>query len=1146
MANGPNDDDSRPREGMSGRLDGRAGGASADGAAGQSAGPEVTVRLSDDDVSGASAAPEMISVDGDATEKLIGDGSDDGVLDGDLAVTGGAAEIAPEALSVGDLVGRYRIQERLGAGTMGVVYKAHDPELDRLIALKILRASRRRGRALDAAKTRLHREAQALAQLSHPNVITVYDVGTYGVHVFVAMEFVEGQTLSEWLANQPRPSQRELLEVFLAAGQGLAAAHGVGLVHRDFKPENVVVGDDGRVRVLDFGLARAAERDDSSSSSGGGAAGEGAASAADAGSPAGFGAGFGAGEQLWNSSLTRTDFVLGTPAYMAPEQHMQVDVDERSDQFSFCVALYWALYGEPPFTGRRIEEIGANAIDGRVNPAPRGAKVPGWLRAIVLRGLAAEPEQRYDSMNELLEQLRRGVNRRQRIKLGLWIGLAAMALLGVGGALSLALQSEQSRAECLDASARLAEVWGPDRSVALDVTFAATERPHGAASAARVRGLFDDYGRDWVDKRVDACEATHVRGEQSEALLMLRLGCLERGRRMLGALAEAFVDGPDGQVVDHAISAAYALPALDICADESALLKAFPLPAESRLRTQIGEIDALLDQLEALRELGQASAILELAREFLSRADATEHPPLQAKARYLVGVLSADDGDYERAAEHLSEAARLAAKAGDDRLIARSWLALIRANGLGAARYDNALALRPVAEIAIARAGDSGALKAQLLGDVGAILTDKGELEAAQEALEQSVELARELYGGRDLRAIRHQQRLAYARTRAEQFEDAVVLYQQLLIALEPQGGSQHPLFAQALGQVGDLARVRGECDEAIAYYQRAHGIYAANFGDDGVAAASMKGRIGHCFADSGRYSLAADAIAEVIAADTARYGPESAQVGDGLLVMARLRRQQGQLARARELAEQAVSIHATASGAESRAMAAALVALGGLQTAQGQPAEAIAVLERALALNQKSIGAERVELGAALHALGVALTDVGRLDEARQNLERAREVWVQAHGPEHRDVGRASAALARVERRARRFAQALKLWQTALDIAERTRGPDHPQVARLLTEVGVTRIDSGQVSQETVAQLERALSIWRQHDPADVDQGALGRTLFALARALDSQPGAGERAAEQAAEARAAYEQAEGPREAALAAIDAWLAERR
>src|SRR5215472_3277190 len=282
----------------------------------------------------------------------------------------------------GTQLGRYALLGRIGVGGMGEVYSEHE----RKVALKLLHPDSAEADT-SLGPMRLLREAQAMARLSHPNVVAIYDVGTFEDHVFIAMEYVAGRTLRHWLKEADR-DWRQIVENFVEAGRGLGAAHAASVLHRDFKPENVLVGNDGRCRVLDFGLARANERDPDAT-------------------------------QIDVSSLTvskakklalelsRSGAMVGTPAYMSPEQLLGQSLDARADQFSFCVSLYEALYGERPFAGENLGVLMGEVIAGKVK-RPRGSKkVPPALRKVLLRGLRPKPGQRYPSMDALLSELQR-------------------------------------------------------------------------------------------------------------------------------------------------------------------------------------------------------------------------------------------------------------------------------------------------------------------------------------------------------------------------------------------------------------------------------------------------------------------------------------------------------------------------------------------------------------------------------------------------------------------------------------------------------------------------------------------------------------------------------------------------------------------
>jgi serine/threonine protein kinase len=324
------------------------------------------------------------------------------------AVTLPAASTHEGPVRPGTTIGRFVVSKQLGVGGMGVVYAADDPELGRQVALKVLRGAVARDSVL--AAQRIMREARLAARVSHPNVVAIYEVGQHGDRVFIAMEMVSGSSLSAWIKEKPR-SPKEILAVFVDAGRGLAAAHAAGVVHRDFKPDNVLVGTDGRARVTDFGLARRGENEQ--------------ATTADDQDRA-------RAKRSSLSDLSNAAAILGTPAYMAPEQHSGGHTDPRTDQFSFCVALYEALHGQRPFDGKTWEELSQSVLAGRVKPPPASSRVPASLHRIVVRGLSVRPGDRFASMNELLEALGRDRGRPLRV----WAYASLVALVAMGTALT--------------------------------------------------------------------------------------------------------------------------------------------------------------------------------------------------------------------------------------------------------------------------------------------------------------------------------------------------------------------------------------------------------------------------------------------------------------------------------------------------------------------------------------------------------------------------------------------------------------------------------------------------------------------------------------------------------------------------------------
>jgi len=448
----------------------------------------------------------------------------------------GAPSDASADPSPGTRVGRYVLLERLGAGAMGVVFAAHDPELDRKVAVKLLRGDASEPiRDAATASTEasrgvgfLMREAQAMARLAHPNVVAVHDVGWFDDRVFLAMELVDGQTLAQWLAAERRPL-RDVVAMFVAAGHGLAAAHAAGLVHRDFKPENVLIGKDGRVRVTDFGLAHQAEQ------------------------PPEPGAAIGTADPRRTARL-----LAGTPFYMAPEQLTRDSVDARTDQFSFCVALYAALTGKHPFPA-----------SGRAQglPAARpGDAVPSWLWRALRPGLAVDREQRYPGMAPLLSRLERGPRRRT------WIA-AALAVAAIAGGIAVVAERgaalDAAGPGCDGAERLLAGIWDPGRARVVEAAFRATGRADAATAFASASLLLDQYAGLWTGMRTGACQRA-LSGSQSQASLRLRVACLDARLAELGLLTERLA-AADAKLVEGAVLAVEGLGTLDICTDDHAL-----------------------------------------------------------------------------------------------------------------------------------------------------------------------------------------------------------------------------------------------------------------------------------------------------------------------------------------------------------------------------------------------------------------------------------------------------------------------------------------------------------------------------------------------------------------------------------------------
>ncbi|HSK05782.1 MAG TPA: serine/threonine-protein kinase, partial [Kofleriaceae bacterium] len=680
---------------------------------------------------------------GHASEETI-----DGYSSGDSGIGTGVGDGAGEPASRpsgapaagidrGGMVGRFVILGVLGAGGMGRVYSAYDPQLDRKVAIKLLRAAAVRGG--EEAQTRLLREAQAMAKINHPGVVKVHEVGTHHGQVYVAMELVEGGTLRSWLAG--KHTQREIIDVLVGAGRGLAAAHAAGLVHRDFKPDNVLIAKDGSVRVTDFGIV--------------GVAGPpGAPQDGPPGTPPGTGPDRAATlEELLSSntplsrSLTRTGTLMGTPAYMAPEQFTRAPVTAQSDQFSFCLVLYEALYGERPFAWSNVQELTATVLAGRVSPALQGSRVPGWLRRVVLRGLSVDPGARHASMDALLSELVRDRVRRRRRILARAAGVTVLAAAGV----ALALRPGEG-AVCAAGEDRAAGGWNAARRAQMKAAFLASGRPHAAASFERLTAMLDGWSRSWALGYRDACEDTRVRREQSEHLLDLRMACL--GRRLAEADATiALLAAGGGDAVDHALEAAMMLPALAPCEDAAALTATVAPPETMLARMQVEAVRDQLHEARGLERLGRYRAAVDVARAALGSARATGYRPVIAEALLIVGRNQLELAD-PAAADALREAMHAAAAAGDDVAMINAAARLIEALASKGGRHELAQEIAALAEAAAIHARPRPELAVRLQRSIGTLEQARGRPAEARARYTAALALAERELGADHLATL--------------------------------------------------------------------------------------------------------------------------------------------------------------------------------------------------------------------------------------------------------------------------------------------------------------------------------------------------------------------------------------------------------
>jgi tetratricopeptide (TPR) repeat protein len=857
-----------------------------------------------------------------------------------------ASPAAPAFLSNGTAVGRYVILRPVGAGGFGEVYAAYDPKLDRMIALKLLRAG-------SSEQDRLLREAQAMARLSHPNVTQVFDVAALEDRICIAMEFIEGRDLRQWLLEGPR-SWREVADVFVQAGAGLAAAHAASLVHRDFKPANVLIGRDGRVSVTDFGLARL-ERSATAAA---------AARPDIAARP----------EALLDLTLTSAGMVVGTPAYMAPEQHGGDPGGARADQFAFCVALYEALFGQHPF---RAEGEGAAALiravrAGEVREPPAAPAVPGWLKRAVQRGLEKDPAARHASMDALLREISVAPReRRQRVRL--WAaGLLLLSAIPAARAYDL---YRQRASLCTGAAAKVEEVWGDARREDVRRAFAASGQRRAGPSFAAVDHALTGYLARWADLFTESCRETRLRGEQSEQVMAARLLCLERARTGARTLARELLAG-DADVVEHASTSTAALPDLEECRHLEGLLLLPTPPAPAR-----AAIDATFDQLaevKALRAAGRSDRALALAGEALKAARALGYAPLLAEALLVHARGLLVRGDARAAEAELHQAIRAAAEGRFDRIAAEAWVALVTVVGVVERDLPRALALQEAAEAAIARAGSDRALEAELRGALGMALLYQGRAAEALAQQERALALAGEEAAGAGPRHTR----VAEALRELGRTQEAEVHARRAVELIERESGAGHPLLSLPLEIAAEAQCARGEAAECFQLIRLAGSLRAAQ-GDRDPALVPELWVLAEALEGLRRF----DEVRPVLekAAELARRGLPP---GDPLVALADAR-----LAGAKgdpEAMRRAISALERAEGASHPDVGRARDALGAALRARSDWPAARAEHARALELLRSHGGDRSPLLARPLAGLAECEARLGRPDAARDAFQRA------------------------------------------------------------------------------------------------------------------------------------------------------------
>jgi tetratricopeptide (TPR) repeat protein/tRNA A-37 threonylcarbamoyl transferase component Bud32 len=873
-------------------------------------------------------------------------------LDGDDTVS---PDITPRGeFTPGAALGRFTLLERLGIGGMGVVWAAYDPRLDRKIALKFVRAELASRQTL----ARLEREAKALARINHPNVVAVHDIGIDRGEMYIAQEFVHGSQLGAWFAERPR-EVAEILAVFSQAGRGLAAAHAAGIVHRDFKPRNVLVGRDGRVRVADFGIAHP----DAAVATG--------ATHSPTADPA----------------LTATGQAAGTPRYMSPEQQGGEPCDARSDQFSFCLSLVEALYG-----GSAIAATGTPTV--RLTAT---AKIPARVRAALERGLHRDPNARFATMDALLDALERDRSRRWRGgPLAIAAGSLAVAAFGVG----YAVEHDDRPSLCEGADLKLAAVWNPFLGAHIDQVFAVTGQADATLASRLARQALDHYGHAWVAMHTEACEAARVRGDQSEDVMDRRMACLGARLEAIRATVDVFLHA-DRKVVVDASRISSALPPLAECSDLTALESIVRAPGDPLQREKVDEVRSRLAHVQVAVAARQLESTLADAEAVVAAARATGYGPVIAAALRQLGVVQTGLNQRTKAFANL-RAGYVAAVASGDRVEgARIAAALTEYVGVVEERREDALWWADMAHAQLQGLGEAGR---DVTGTVelsyGTLLLKASRFDEAIAALDRARAIWTTTRDANDHGLLDVALMRATASHHRGQVVDALAALRALRQRAEQVLGSSHPFLAsidkESATTLDRLQRYR----EAITQYRTAIAIVERS-STSALERASLHRDLAFELA---RVRDDAEALAEyraALALETQASGPQSAAAARIHQGLGTVFENQGNYRDALAEYEQALAMFKQTLGPDAPDTAHSYRNVGSVLQELGRRDEALVDLTNARDILIQALGRDHPEVADIRVSIATALDAKLELRQALAELEPALTVFEKAIGPD-------------------------------------------------------------------------------------------------------------------------------------------------
>ena len=983
----------------------------------------------------------------------------------------------------GSFVGRYLIIEEVGRGGMGIVQRAYDPKLQREVALKLVRTDAED----EAARARLVREARAMARVNHPNVVGVYDVEVVDTSVgdvVLVMEYVRGKTLRAWLSETER-SVPEILEQFVAAGRGLAAAHAEGLLHRDFKLGNVLVGADGRTRVSDFGLARTGTT----------RTGSGSASPSPEAPPQSPTALNQRSDPQELDPLTARGVVMGTPVYMAPEQADARPVDARADQFAFCVALWRALTKEWPFEGRGYP-LQVAKLEGAGRWPSTAPRIPRHVERAIRRGLSPHIAERWPAMDALLAELTRDP-RARRWALAI-IGIASLAVVGVGSWRQI--ERAQHAVACQAEGDAIAEDWNDERASVIGQRFDALGIPYAVDTWDRARAELDRHAEEWAQLQTQACEGSGPIATLEPAAARTARACLADRRHELSALVEQLMD-PDLAAAERVVSATTDLERPASCVDPK-WLRTRPAAGDDGSRSpRSAQWRRRLAESSALLATGKARPALDVAEEVRDRATEAEEGTTIARANLAIASAQRALGAFEEARSAAEAAFHGAGAEHADALALDAARMLASIVGGDLADHDEALLWCRIAATLTRRLElEDGLAMATLLDVRGGLLQDKAKHADAGKDLLRALEIR------------------------------------------ERELGPNHPRVAATLNNLGRLRYAEGDYDAAVSRLKRSIQIREDAYGPEHPDLVSTLGNLATAHVATGQFGPAMRGQERILRIRLAALGSEHPDVATSWSSIGVVHKLRGEREQAEQMHRKALELRERVLPPNHPDTAASLVNLGNVLMERGELEESARLQARAVEMLETTLGPEHPDLGSALVNLANIDFTRGRYEAAGKGYARALAILEQAVGPDHPTVSLTLNNLGNVRHLLGDLDTAARLHRRALAIQETALGTAHPRVGYSLARLADVELARERLDEAKVL-AERALSLGQERNAAAHE---IAEARYLLAQALWKDDAA--RAAELASQAIAGYDEAFGDDEAspadARAEVRQWLRE--